>query len=319
MTDIYLVLTYCTTQFKSLRHTWKLYKSLQREVKAFGTTRKDEENCGGKVVILNWKTKKVEKIANIPRASGILKWQEGLLIGAYDKILLLDLDLNVCDRVDDPRFNNIHGLCTMSDGIAVASTGIDTILFLDRSLVVYDYWCAIDRGFTTDRLGNHRHIRLDDDHRSIMYPTLLHTTHLNSLLWVNQDKHRNERLYATFFHQGTVEKITESGATKTILKDLSAPHAITRLSDGRFMVADSANNRVVIWSENEHSTCQDVFSIDLLTCNWIQDVKECKHNGSYLIADCNNCRILEVDQTGHVLDQWSYNENWKIQEMMLLT
>jgi hypothetical protein len=318
MTDIYLILTYSTTQFKSLRHTWQVYESLKRDIQAFGTTRQDEETCGGKVVILNWKTKKIEKIANIPRSSGILSWNKGFLIGAYDKILLLDLDLNVCDQVDHPLFNNIHGLCVMSDGIAVSSTGIDTILFLDQRLAIYDYWCAIEHGFTIDQLGNPRHINLDDDHRSLMYPTLLHTTHLNSLLWIDKDEHRNGRLYATFFHQGTVEEITDSGATKTILKDLSAPHAISRLSDGRYMVADSANNRVVIWSENENSIGKKVYFINLPTCNWIQDVKECKSRGSYFIADCNHCRILEVDESGTIIDRWSYNEDWKVQEMMII-
>lgn len=313
---MYVAVSYCTTQFRALRRTWQYYESLKGNLKAFGTSREDEERCGGKVVILNWQAKRVEVSADVTRAAGLLQFGEFLLIGAYDKIVVSDWSLNVCDRVIDPRFNNIHGLAKTPQGIAVASTGIDTVLFLDNSLRVVGEWCAVTHGFDTDPGGRRRHVDLSQDHRRLMYPTLMHTTHVNSLLWVDRAGADVGRLYATLFHQGIVADITPGDGVSTVCDNLRAPHAVTRLRNGGFMVADSANNRMVKWYGDGKG--EGVSLIDLPQCDWVQDGRELATSGTYLIADCNHCRLLEVDSAGNCLSEWSYDEDWKIQELLVI-
>lgn len=309
-----LLLSYYTTQFKALRETWRLYEALKGKLMAFGTTREDDLNCGGKVLILDWERKQVERTADIPQAAGLLEFQDRLLCAAYDKILILDSNLNIAGQIDDHRFNNIHGLSLTPSGFAAASTGIDTILFLDKNLRVYDAWCALDHGFAVDQLGNRREMDLEHDHRGVIYPTLLHTTHLNSLLWVEKDKADCGQLYATFFHQGTVQRIEPRVGTETIIEGLRAPHALTRHSSGGIMVADSANNRLVIWKDNK----DEAEIIEIPDCDWVQDAKEIPGNGNYIIADCNHCRILEIDGKGAPISEWNYDDDWKIQGVMVL-
>lgn len=313
---MYVALSYCTTQFRALRRTWRYYESLKGDLKAFGTSREDEERCGGKVLILDWGTKRVECSAEIPRAAGLLDFGEFLLVGAYDKIVILDWNLNIRDSVSDHRFNNIHGLATIPGGIAVASTGIDTVLFLNDSLNVVGEWCAVVNGFDTDPRGFCRQIDLSRDHRALMYPTLMHTTHVNSLLWVDSLDDRSGRLYATLFHQGTVSDITPGSLISNVCADLRAPHAITRLGDGRFMVSDSANNRLVTWYGRRAGIGLSV--VNLPQCEWVQDAKELPTPETFLVADCNHCRLLEVDHTGNCVAEWAYDEDWKIQEVMVI-
>ena len=313
----HIAITFSTTKFRELRATWRAFDAIKQQgnLQAFGTTRLDEEYCGGKVLILDWVTKEIERETTINRASGILPWEGGFLVGAYDRILWLDCDLNVRHCVDDHRFNNIHGLCHTPEGIAVASTGIDTILFLGGSLSVVGHWCATEHGFTRDPRGQIRLVDLGTDHRRLMYPTLLHTTHVNSLHWAEEAK--DPSIYAVLFHQGTVQQITRAnGFHKKVIDGLAAPHAVGRLDNGDWIVADSARSQAVVWRESELGL--EMERVLFPRCDWVQDIKQKPLGEGYFVADCNGCRIVETDQFGNECDSWNYHADWKVHEMCVL-
>ena len=315
--SIRILITFSTTRFRELRATWKAFDASSRsgELTAFGTTRLDEEYCGGRVVIVNWATKFVEREVAVNRAGGALPWENRFLVGAYDKILWLDQDLNVRERIDDHRFNNIHGLCRNPEGIAVASTGIDSILYLDSSLSVTGHWCAVEHGFKKDPRGKIRQLDMSVDHRRLMYPTLLHTTHVNSLHWVEDSPEPS--IYAVLFHQGTVQKVVrESGKHQIVIDGLSAPHAVGQLSSKDWIVANSACNQAITWKGERPNQRSD--TVYFAGCDWVQDVKPNRVGTGYFVADCNGCRIAETNESGRTIGEWRYPEDWKVQEVHLV-
>jgi hypothetical protein len=187
------------------------------------------------------------------------------------------------------------------------------VLHLNRNLSVERYWFAVKRGFPNNPLGERRRLSLRKDHRDITYSTLHHTTHVNSLLWSRTGPKSRLQLYATFFHQGGVFRLHPRGATK-IIGGLRAPHGLVASGWG-YAVADTAGQRIVEFAI-DGSGIAERRDIALPGCDWIQDIEPT--GDGYLVADCNNRRILEVDRAGRAQKSWEYNRDWKIQELMLL-
>lgn len=312
-----LVVTISTTQFQQLDKRWARFEALKRKnaIKAFGTLNRERDMPGGLVLLVDWRRRSVVKSVKVPQASGVIAYKDSLLVSANNKIWSLSRGLKRDGYVSHRLFNNLHGLAW--DGgsrLAVAASGIDSVLFLDPDRDVNRYWYAVERGFPNNALGEPRHLDLNEDHRAITYSTLHHTTHVNSLLWTRAGAKLRLRLWATFFHQGGVFSIHSRGATR-ILGGLHAPHGLVSDGNGGYAVADTAGRRIVEFRVDGNDVTER-HDIPLPECDWIQDIEPL--GDGYLVADCNNCRILEVDRAGKVRGSWTYNRDWKIQELMLL-
>ena len=304
-----LAVTFSTTKFSLLKKTWEIFDNEQKNLTPVTLNSGDEAYTGGVVLILDWSTKTIKKKKHIPWASGIIQTKANLCLCAYNKLLILNLDLEIVKTIKDNRFNNLHSICLYENGYAIAASGIDTILYTDNEFKVIDHWCAVDFGFNTTPLGQKRFIDLEINHQNTYYPLMLHTTHLNSLLW----NESGSEMYVTFFHQGSVFAIQSSGKAYKIIDNLNSPHSLTRLADESYIVSDSRNNRVLICHKNKILS-----TINMPNCNWIQDAKPTSRN-TLLVCDANNCRILETNFEGKVIDSWCYDKDWKIYEAILLS
>src|SRR3989338_8163449 len=139
--------------------------------------------------------------------------------------------------------------------------------------------------FDWDMFGKNRIIEIGIDHREIDYPTLAQTTHLNSVIYVDEDENKS---YVVSFHQGQVIEIDKKTLkVRTILSGLDHPHSVYKLSEN-FLVSDTNKNRILIFDNNGKILKSITGEFD-----WIQDAIKLS-NGNYLIADSNNFRLVEV-------------------------
>ncbi|MCA9264662.1 MAG: hypothetical protein KDA60_12465 [Planctomycetales bacterium] len=81
---------------------------------------------------------------------------------------------------------------------------------------------------------------------------------------------------------------------------LSSPTSGMEMVDGRIVVADTRNHRVMIIDSEDSARPLPVQEGMLCDPTYVQPT----HRGTYLICDTGNSRVLEVDETGHPI--WSY-------------
>jgi len=264
---------------------------------------------GGLVLLLDWPEKTVAARVVVPQAAGVLQVDGGFLVCSFNRIYRLDAALQIVDIVEDRWFNNLHGLCALPGGYAVASAGIDSVIFLDESLCAVDYWCAAEHGYATDRSGRARAIAFSEDHRWRFYPTPMHTTHINSVSW----DRKKSLLCATLFWQGTVVGIDRAaGEHGELLGGLDRPHSIQTTRKGDFLVANTGRGEIVTRSPGG----EDIH-LAVPGCSWLQDVKE-TDVATFLCADANRNRLLEIDAHGDVHSTWTFDREWKVHEAVLV-
>jgi hypothetical protein len=302
-----LLLTFSTVRFSLLKQAWKEF-ARSESLHPVRHRPEDELFAGGLVVVLDWERKKILTSRPLPRASGVARVGERLYVCAYDKIVVLDADLVPVGSIQRRDFNNLHGIGAHEEGFVVCSTGIDTLLFLDRRFLLRARWCAYRSGFATTAHGHTRSLDFRRDHRGTFYPTQLHTVHPNCVLW---DSTAREVL-VSFFQQGEIHPFqVDARHGAPIVTGLKSPHGIARFGSG-YVLADSAANQLVAWSRTGARRVIPVEGAD-----WLQDVKVAP-GGNLLACDANNCRVLELSPGGRLLDEWRYDCEWKVHEALVL-
>ncbi len=129
------------------------------------------------------------------------------------------------------------------------------------------------------------------------------------------------RILATFFHQGLAEINLETGQSRSIDLSLSHPHAPLRFGDG-FIVTDTGNGRaVVLNSDLEPSTIIDFKNLADMNLSvgghgeWLQYVGPVNATDKKILAvDSNKESLVVVDLENQVYNQIHLNSNWVIQE-----
>lgn len=190
--------------------------------------------------------------------------------------------------MDNKLFNCIHGISGATDGkILITSTGVDALLEIDLCSGALSYdWLATENGYHLQPGGKSRFIDRAVDYQGVEFSTLEHTTHVNSSL---QFSHR-EILATFFHQGQLVKINKDNGHVEVVLSSLVNPHNIRKgksgfivsdtngkrviklnenlqvcgeisgdynwiqdalqLDDGRFVIADANNGRVVLTSES---------------------------------------------------------------------
>lgn len=204
------------------------------------------------------------------------------------------------DVMGNTLFNDIHSLSdTVRGNLLVTSTGIDGILeieFNHLENVVWD-WIATENGYDEKPNGEKRTIDRELNYQEISTTTPEHTTHINSAL-----NYQPEKILATLFHQGQLIEIDiRTKKTKTLLDGMKCPHSIRTRRDG-YLISDSRNNRVLL--------LDDTFNIAKVfqeNYDWIIDAVELR-DGSYMIGDSNNSRLVKVHENGSYVDSFYFTE-----------
>ena len=103
--------------------------------------------------------------------------------------------------------------------------------------------------------------------------------------------------------QGTLIEIDKrSKKSNVVLQGLKCPHFIRTTREG-YLVSDTLNNRVFILDRSLRR--KKIFKGDY---NWLQDTIELS-DGSFLLGDSNNARIVHLDSRGRKLDIFQMPQN----------
>lgn len=313
-----ILLSIISDKFSTLLEFWQSPQAKSDEP-FYEDDRSRGLDLGGLLAILNWEEKKIKKITPAETPSGF-DYDGRYLYVALGKgsIGIFSHDLVLRRTLSHPYFNDLHALNKTSNGLLVASTGLDTIIEIDNQGRTLFEWFATEHGFSKDKKGRERKIDKQKSHRYIKYPTFQQTTHLNSAIEVGKTCYYQNTTYCSLFHQGKVIAINkENGNWRKVLDSLHHPHSIYKAEYG-FMISDTENNRVILTDDNFKP--KKIIPLELnrpkkipvLSEHWIQDASFLP-NKNLLVVDSNNCRLLEVNPETHTLiDEFTYNQEWKI-------
>ena len=239
---------------------------------------------------------------------GLLPHTNGMLVAQHHHIHHFTPDLTPMDTfARHNSLNDIHTLRKTKHGILIAASGTDTLLEMsaDGSRVLWEWW-AHEHGFAVDHFGDRRVLDKKEDHREILYPTWLHTAHVNSAIELPDGS-----IAATFFMQGIVGNIDRaSGEVVALVENLQRPHALRTTSKGNVTFADTARG-VAHLLTSDFKPLQDV-SIDT---NWLQDCQ--LHDGMWILVDAQHARVYFADDTGTVFAYDQFDENWDFFEVAI--
>ena len=133
--------------------------------------------------------------------------------------------------------------------------------------------------------------------RHVGIPASVQLTHADTILFADPIRHVVMEIDRT---GNVVWQFGEANHPSSMLDHLSSPCSIRRLGDGRCVVADSRNHRVLLIDVDgkgrellpKDGTLRDPAYADVLA------------SGNYLICDTGNARIIELDEQGDIV--WYY-------------
>jgi hypothetical protein len=301
-----------------LQKNWK--KRNSEHSKVLGTSKQDvsdlmSEAPGGSIALLDPQRLDLGILVevDVPLAFGmqVAPGGRGMVVGGGSAIHHVRHGAIIA--VSENRlFNDIHGLSLSRNGrLLVASTGTDGIFevdFANAGKVHWD-WIASENGFGFSANGVARTIDRACDYTNIITTTPEHSTHINSVL-----NHREGKLLATLFHQGSLVEIDmATGESRPLVTDLRSPHSIRRRQDG-YILCDSRNGRVLFLDENQR--VEHWFESNF---NWVQDAAEL-NDRTYIAADSNNSRLVRVTKNGELQGEffWGHSSR-KVSSLQPLT
>jgi hypothetical protein len=307
--SLVLAISFSHEHFSELRRFWQQVRPAPGEsARPLGTSRREDLRWGGKVQLIGWENHEVLASADLPLATGLARDGDTLLACSYRMIARYDLGLQQLEVLSDPLFCNLHSISPHPDGWLVSSTGIDAIVKWQPGRPGNVWWSAEIAGYTHTPSGVRRMIDYGLDHRRLFYPTQAQTTHVNGALSLDPA----DAALLTLFHQGLVVR-TDGVKTTTVVAGLQAPHSPRRRVGNIYYCADSHNGRIVEWDgERQRQIALRAF------CPWVQDAMWLEGRSTYLVADSNNYRIVEVTLGGAIVDEFRFADDWRIHEITVL-
>jgi hypothetical protein len=299
--------------FSELRARWRRFEREGDRIRATGTSEADDLDAGGRLLEIDWDRGELLQSVELSMPTGVAPRPGGFAVCAHNRFYLLDEKLRIEEEWSHGWFNNLHALCQTATGWAVAASGLDAVLWLNSDFEMQGYWSAIESGYSHDPYGRTRSVDMNASHDQVSYPTLMHTTHLNGVAWLEEES----SLYITLFHQGELVKLDGRGCLRLLMRGLSTPHGIQRIGGDEMALVQSKRNRMSLWRRGDVRSAR---AIDLPT-DWAQDVRPLPvREGSgraWLVADSGNNRILEVDEKGAVQRQFAFDHEWRIHQLLV--
>jgi len=301
----WILVTVSHEHFSHLRTFWT--ENAKVGSKVLGTSREEDERWGGKVLLIDWAAKVVAGIVDLPLATGLAEHRGRIYVCSYRSIHVFSPDLMELEVWRHPLFCNLHSISPMAGGgFLVTSSGIDTVLRVPGDGEAGVAWHGPDQGFLTTPDGTARRLDLSSDHSCFFYPTETQTTHVNSAVW---DPVR-EGIVMTLFHQGVVLEAGKRG-NRTLVRGLRAPHSVHLDGARGLYAADSAGARIVELRNGQ------VHHLDLGDhTKWLQSVQWWPEADAYLALDSTGARVLLVDRSGRVCDEFRTGQDWRLHQAL---
>ncbi len=309
---MYLLLSFLSTNYSQLNDHWQKHSVLKKEGKR-GSDKPFIKELGGCLEVIDWSTKQTVWSMPFNSPAGTYRFSSDLLMvnslrqGAISFVSLSNKA--VVATIGNVAFNKPHSLIKTTSGFMVASTGVDAIVEVDgNGSMLYSFFFT-EHGYELDQLGTKRSIDFSANHQGVEYPSLHQTTHVNYARYVDATE---TRIVATLFHPGELVIIDkESGEIKIILDGLKNPHNLKPALDRQVLCNTSANAVIVMNGDFE---IIDQFG-DGLGMSWVQDAIYCEASGTFIVADADNHRLLELDWNGRPVDDYSFSQDNRIYEV----
>lgn len=199
-------------------------------------------------------------------------------------------------EVRSPLFNLVRTVQRTEHGLLLTASGIDAVLEVDLEGKLLWAWWATRQGYDARKSGERRVIEERIDHRLRCYPSHEQTTHVNSAI---VDPFDPSKVLAVLFYQGCVVRIDRrSLAHDVVIRGLNGPHHVRATADG-YSISNTRNGLVQLYDRSFQPVGSVTGSNERVPrmFRWTQDAIPTPE-GSWLIADGNRFRILEVDGSG---------------------
>lgn len=298
-----------------------------------GSVERREVALGGIVEcsISNGKVIAEEVLAKVKEPRGIGASGAKLAVSSENEVFILGDQLQ---SITNPWFSYIHTVDFDPEGekLLVSSSGLDCIFEYDLDSLQMAYeWFAWENGFemgidpeTGEEVRLSRipvdgeRVLVIEDPEAQVLPTAMRAAFINS---VEYDKYDPSFLLGTFFHEGKVYRIDKaSGATETVISGMKNPHGGGRLGES-FYATSTGQGRVIV-SEEAQKTVYDFSNLpgkpeELGEMEWLQNSK---FIGDLIITvDSNRTSFVIIDRVRKLIDMVPYNDNWAVQDMVLMT
>jgi hypothetical protein len=238
--------------------------------------------------------------------------------------------------INDPWFSYIHTVDFSKDGkrILVSSSGFDVIFECDVETGHRTYeWWAWENGFDkgkdpktgeatrlsrVDLAATGPMMVISDPTRDVL-PTAMRAAFINS---VEYDKENEQKMIATFFHEGAVYRIDRgTGHASKVISNLKNPHGGMNVDNG--YMATSTRGGEVVLKQVEAETrylFQDLPNKPkgLEKEEWLQNSKRLD-DGSILTIDSNRTAFIIFHPQKELLDIIPYPDNLALQDLIICT
>jgi hypothetical protein len=304
------LLTASRTDYSQRKANWRDpdYRSRTRR---FGTLERPLQFPG--VMALVDDDGDIRTMESLWSPKGMYVHDGGVLVACYAQVREYSLDLTSARvLIDEPWCNDLHSMRRGPDGVLLAVSGLDLAVEFDPvgGREVWNWW-AVDHGYDVDVEGRPWSLDRTADHRRWSYPIEMQSLHMNAIAMLNENT-----LVATLLHRNELIEIDRSsGKVRVLLDDLTRPHAVRVLPDGRLTVADTCRGRGLVVEVDEHGgKVVDQVQIDT---PWLHDAVF--DGDGWWLADGANARVVRTDSSGAVSSIHQFDPEWCLYEVVPLT
>lgn len=275
-------------------------------------------------------TNQVIKRLKEPR--GIAQHGEQLAFSSEKEVILVGP--SEVKTLKDPWFSYIHTVDfnAKGDRILVSSSGFDAIMEYDTEgfRKTYEWW-AWEHGFhkgidpetgapvrlSRVPLPKEESVKVISDPERDVLPTAMRAAFINS---VEYDRHDEQHMLATFFHEGSCYRIDRTdGSAELVISGMKNPHGGTSIPNG-YMATSTRSGEVMIVTEGR----EDVLSFQsvpgkptgLESEEWLQNTKA-MDDGSIITIDSNRTSFIIINPSAKTYAVIPYPDHMAIQDLII--
>jgi hypothetical protein len=229
------------------------------------------EKMRGRLLLVDWAERRITHHLPLPTPAGTC-WS------ADDRILwvvsgrgetILGIDSRTWETqvsASHPGFHDLHSVTRLGNDLLITSAGTDAVFQVDLEGRLTRSWWAGQFDLTQTPSGRQRVLKVEDDHRGRLYPSLHRAVHPNGAVALD-----NGHWLVTCFHLGAVLDVHPDGHWSIWAKGFDHPHSLRPLTmrehpEARWLISDTLRGRVL--ALNEFGRTIAVLARDL---RWVQD------------------------------------------------
>ncbi len=333
--EIPLLLTIKSFDLQAIRERY--IKSRSENKSRAGSTARREVAIGGvtAVTINKGKICHCEVLTKLPEPRGI-HFDKGIFaFSSENKVYVVENDQ--LRTLENKWFSYIHTVDICNGNILVSSSGFDAIFEFNLKTFepIYE-WFAWEHGFNIgiDPANGERFILTRNNSEAMAYqtlgqaymyidnparqslPTAKRAAFINSVVYDTNDENK---IIATFFHEGAVYSINKkNGVATKVMDKLKNPHGGMRLNN-EYLATSTTGGEVALGKLNR----QERFFLNnisgkpeyLAEMEWLQNSKTVKKN--LIVIDSNRCAFVIINKEKELYDVIPFDTNWAVQDLVV--